>query len=609
MSNDINADDIQSKIIERLEEGEVGGEEEQQSAGVMTEIKEEEVVSPSSSPSSSTTVAPTNEQSGRVYRCKYCNASFETFGLFSAHLRTEHSDILEERRQKRAAEIHEGEQILQQLIEGKRKGRGRGRPPKNNKDDETEVREKEEEEKARIITTIGAKGDDEDKEEDEDKDEEENEEEALSEDEIIAKYREVGIRKIKRQRLFSLLESLPVSSRSTKYVMKMYDSATLYQTDNNELAGLLRSVGISEHIVAQIMKVLVAWEQEAYNKLRGLGYYNYNYYYYNNAPNLVHGSGGSGGYGQPWSQPYPYQYPSPTHLQPHYPYSNNSSSNLPFQSPSAIPPPQQQYMYPNPYPYAIPPPPQQQFIQPNQISAEDVRRIIREEMREKEKKTEADRLREEMNKKITELKELIMQQQQQQQQPEGWVEYEDIIIDSTGKPVCDENGNPIKVIKRMPVSAMRTWQQQQGGSGVASGRSLIDEFTMLYRLVDQISSSKHSSSSSHETEMIREIKDELRATQAKYEALQHELTKKETEMLRNEIMNLRQMLNTASGWNNDAARLLAQGLNDMSRVLEKKSPIRDIATLVVNPSAPPPTTGDTSDVESEAAYAGLLDNR
>lgn len=491
----------------------------------------------------------------RLYTCSFCGARFDSLTKIRGHIFGNHADEYRKRRETMKAKKAKGV---------------RGR----HGDDE-----REEEEEGKETAGMEESG---------------VESESESEDEIIARYHEQGILMLKRKRLVELLDVLPVSKRAVRYVLSFYDRAELYQRDNNELANLLKSAGIPLHLVDQTMRILIAWEREAYIKLQQLtqsASSPSSYYYYYPYPQYQYQQQ----YPPPSSSYHPYPpYQPQSQYQYQHQYHNQPQYQPPYSHIPGAPPPAAPFMPAAPMPSMTP-------------SIDDIRRIIREEMREKEKKTELDRFKEEVNSKI----EMLLSEIKNRKTEKDYIEYEEVVLDPvTMRPMLDENGQPIKILKRMPLDALPT-SSSNNNSIISSKNS--DPIAILERLIQMQSSLR--TDKSEKDEYIRELKDQIARLETELMRQREDMDKREKERLERELETLKAELRgvrNSTDWNNDAARLLAVSIDKGFEVLKEKQPIRDIAHLLLAPypvNSQPPPKADSTGLEEAAAATGLLDNR
>ena len=495
----------------------------------------------------------------KKYKCPYCATSFTNFGVYANHVRNSHPEEVAKNRAKK----QEGSKIR-----GKNLVDEDEREIERDREREREEYEPEEREEA------ASEG---------------SEEDYINEQieqEIVLREGEEGISRLRYAKLVRLLNIDPsISDKVKRSVIGYYKFAPNIYRDNNNLLNLLKSSGVAPIKAEQIVRLIAQWEDELLRRL-----------YYQQSPHPFFPSFPQS-LSQQQQQPYPYH---------HYYYHQHQQQPYP----AAQPPYQYPYrpfprpgMYPEGYGwYPPPPPPPSQYPAPSEgkgITAEDVRKIIKEVITEKEKKTEIDRLKEEVKGELESMKRTFAETLEalKQRSVVEYVEYEEVARDSLGNILFDEEGKPIKVVRKMPLHEVKTHGQ-------------LNDFQTVLELVKQLTKG----SNEGQQAFYNELKSELKRIQEQYEKVKEELTNQQIQALQSELQNLRASLASVSnstGWNTDAARLIATSMNNLASIIEKKSPVRDLATIItgVPSSSQPPPTGDVGAMESYAAEAGILDER
>jgi len=435
----------------------------------------------------------------------------------------------------------------------------------------------------------------------------------MSEREFVAIYREEGIELILRDLLADLLRSVPGVKKATKWVLEMWDKDPTVRRDPNELFNLLRSTGIKDYHAMKIVNIIEAKKRELFEVLGETYTPRYMFTYPAQIP----------------QGPQPFWVPMPQ--QPRQPRAEARAPEIQIPWAQAVSQPAPIQM-PAPTPYGMPYP----YQQPS-ITAEDIRRIVREEIssvkapapsidvnaivkqvagaldeklkaiderfsaleavvasmkeeREREKKEEeyaraiATAVRNEIQPIASRVEKLETQVssiiETMKSKEEGLVEVPMPLRDEDGEILRDAEGNPIFVkVKVPPHMALMLARPSRKGLSEEEIRRIVREETTP-KVPPEYSD-------------LKERYDEL---QRRFEELKDTMEKKERERLQEELNRLSKQLEklekekTSAQFKSDAYALVARALDRVADILERIAERAPLQRVLGPPPATKPKT-------------------
>lgn len=383
----------------------------------------------------------------------------------------------------------------------------------------------------------------------------------MSEIEFISQNPQDGFYKLKEAHLQKLLDITPTSDKVKEFIMVHYNMNPVYKDNYNELSSLLKSAGMHSNFVDQTLKGLIAWESSIRKEMspeqQGSFYY--------------------AGMSQPPSQ-----------------FTNTGYFGAEMRYPNAYP--QQPFggYRPQGYPPGSPPGYPQPGRSPDApMTMFDLLRVLDERDARKEKQDRLNQLEKQMNNMpkiiMQELKEMGVFGKKSNNTDEKYVTYEELVFDpSTGKPMInDDTGEPIKIKKSVPLSAMPTSPPNVGPT-----REIIELKNKIDRLTEQ----------PRDDERIKEFKEILKQQKEDYEKLRDEMTKRERQSMEKHLASLEKQIDRLSQnqgqWKNDvwhAATLIA---DKGEKILMRRKPLSEtVARIALGDERPTPTGSKTKAVQ------------
>jgi len=175
-------------------------------------------------------------------------------------------------------------------------------------------------------------------------------------------------------------------------------------------------------------------------------------------------------------------------------------------------------------------------------------------------------------------------------EPTQWTEVAEPVLDEEGRPLRDEEGNIVFRHRRFPagtVDPFRMWDQVWGQvKGIVEmmkpERPEVTEETIRRVVREELPS---------EPPEVRGLRERLERAEERYREMEKRMEERERERLREELSSLRERIErmrTGEGYKEDSFRLVADALDRLAFILEKRKPMETVREILAPGAGRPP---------------------